>query len=187
MALALVLDLETTGLLLPELASAEDQPRIIELGAALVDKHGESQRTFSELINPGVQISDEITRITKLRNEDLAGKPPLVAHLSVLKAMFAAASALIAHNLPFDKGVLSADIARMEHRTSSSWLKDWPWPPLEICTVQAYTHEWGRRMKLTELYEAKLKRPLAQTHRALDDVLALVEVLKADHTLEELL
>ena len=62
--LALIFDLETTGLSLPNLARIEQQPRIIELGAVMVDGTGKVYAELSELINPGGPISDEITKIT---------------------------------------------------------------------------------------------------------------------------
>ena len=34
-------------------------------------------------------------------------------------------------------------------------------------------------MKMTELYQHALNKPLPQTHRALDDVMALVEIVQA--------
>jgi len=50
-----------------------------------------------------------------------------------------------------------------------------------ICTVQEYHHLFGKRPKLTALYEHIIGRPLAQTHRALDDAMAVFEILDKDN------
>ena len=181
---ALVLDVETTGLLLPELAVSA-QPRIIEIGALLLDAVTcDTFDVYASLVHPGERITEEITKITGITNENVKDAPRIDKHIEPLRKLFAQAQMLVAHNLPFDKGVLCAELARVEYARNDHTLGEWPWPEIEICTVQAYMHEWGRRMKLTELYERKMKRPLAQTHRALDDVNALVEVLKQDGTLK---
>jgi hypothetical protein len=53
-----------------------------------------------------------------------------------------------------------------------------PWPEIELCTVGLHKDDWGRNPKLIELYAATMGKPLAQTHRALDDVMALVEIIQ---------
>ena len=178
---ALVIDFETSGLLLPDTAKPEQQPRIIEIGAALVTASGEIEETLERLIFPGIKITDEITRITKLTNEDLANAMHLKSVLPELRALFIRAALLVAHNLPFDKGVLTHELRRCHA------LEDWPWPAQELCTVTSYVHEFGFKPKLIELYARKLGKPLAQKHRAFADVLALVEILRADKILETLL
>lgn len=173
---ALIFDLETTGLLNPDWAAS--QPRIIEIGAALIDAttYKESM-SISQLVNPGIPIEPIITKITGITQADLDPAPKLIEVIGGLRRAFSKAQILVTHNLPFDKGVLQAELRRL-------MLDVWPWPAQEMCTVQAYAHEYGRNPKLIELYERKLGRPLAQTHRALDDVRALIEILRADNTLE---
>lgn len=74
---------------------------------------------------------------------------------------------MIAHNLWFDLNMLVNDLRRIgaEFR--------FPYPPKQVCTVEAYQHVRGRREKMTEMYERIMGEPLAQTHRALDDARAL--------------
>jgi DNA polymerase III epsilon subunit-like protein len=79
----------------------------------------------------------------------------------------------VAHNLPFDRAIMRGELAR-------HGVTDFPWPEREVCTVGLYKEAWGRNPKLLELYEDVLGRPLAQTHRALDDVKALVEIIQSE-------
>lgn len=169
---AIIFDVETTDLTLPSAADLEKQPRIIEIGAIAVTESG-IVGELSQLINPGISIDAKITKITGIKNEDLVGQPNFADFLPQLRTFFTGADMLICHNAPFDSALLRYDLARVG-------CEDFPWPSDIICTVQEYTPLFGRRPKLTELYESVLLRPLAQTHRALDDVKALYEVLVAD-------
>lgn len=62
-------DLETTGLY-------PKQDRIIEIGALRVRK-GEVVETFSSFINPLQRLTDRVTQITGIRDEDLKEAPTL--------------------------------------------------------------------------------------------------------------
>lgn len=169
--LTVVFDTETTGLTLHPAAPLSKQPKIIEFGAALIDADGAIVDQMNVLIHPGEEVSAEITKITGITNEMLVGAPPFSAFVEQIAAFFSRAGVVIAHNLPFDRAMLSNECARIAF--------DFQWPPVGVCTVGANREEWGRNPKLTELYQAVLGKPLAQTHRAIDDVLALVEVVVA--------
>ena len=170
--LVLVFDTETTGLTLHPEAPLAKQPKIIELGAALLNERGEVVETLSQLLHPGEDITDEITRITGITNGDLVGAPTFKDALPQMRHIFEQAFAVFAHNLPFDRAMIRNDLARTD-------CLDFPWPAQEYCTVGLHKDQWGRNPKLTELYEFTLNKPLPQTHRALDDVMALVEVVLA--------
>lgn len=165
----LIFDTETTGLILHPAAKDELQPHIIEWGGMVVDEKGKELMTLDILIDPGIPLPPEITRITGIKPEDLVGKKQFSAVAPRIRKLFAAADVLIAHNLPFDHRMMCLDLAR-------AGIKSWPWPKHNLCTVQEHAEEWGRRPKLLELYEHYMGRPLEQTHRALDDVRALKEV-----------
>jgi DNA polymerase III epsilon subunit-like protein len=167
-----VFDTETTGLTLHPDAPLAKQPKIIELGAALVDASGAVVEEFTQLIHPGEPLSAEITRITGITDAALVGAPGFGECLPQLRHVFGQACAVFAHNLPFDKALLRFELQR-------AGVTDFPWPEREYCTVGLHRDSWGRNPKLTELYAHVLGRPLPQTHRALDDVLALVEVVVA--------
>ena len=166
------LDFETTGLTLPSSADLELQPKIIEIGAIKVHECG-TYAEMSELVDPRQEISAEITKITGIKPEQLRGKRHIEEILPELAQFFVGVRTLVAHNLAFDRDVLYFELLR------AGWERRFPFPPNQICTVDSTMHIKGRRMKLTELYEHTQGKPLAQTHRALDDVKALYECYKS--------
>lgn len=176
---AVIFDTETTGLPLPKTAPLEKQPRIIELGALVVDKNG-PVASLTQLIDPGVEISAEITKITGITPDQLKGQPSFKDYLPKLIEFFKDTDILIAHNAPFDKRMLELDLERCE-------CTDFPWPQQTICTVQEFRAEFGKRPKLLELYEHVMGEPLMQTHRALDDVQALYSAIEKNGFLAMLL
>jgi DNA polymerase III epsilon subunit family exonuclease len=169
----LVYDTETTGLLKPQISDLKAQPKIIEFALAELDEGYNLVRTHEWLIYPGEDISAEITKITGLTNDDLRGKPSFIEVLPEIEDAMMGCDRLIAHNLPFDMGMLTNELKRVGREYA------FPYPPNQMCTVQiAADVLFGRRAKLTELYEKALGEPLAQTHRALDDVLALAKIVR---------
>lgn len=167
---AVIFDTETTGLLLPSSAPLEKQSRIIELGVIVVID-GKLASEHNWLINPEMEISAEITKITGITNEDLVGKPLFRQLLGEIEEVFGGSDYGFAHNAPFDVGMLSNELLRCA-RTG------FPWPANTICTAQEFTPLMGKRPRLIHLYEKIMGRPLAQTHRALDDAMAVFEVLE---------
>lgn len=175
--IVVVFDTETTGLPFHDEAKDSAQPRIIEVGALLYDTRREEViDTLELLINPEQPLDPIITKITGLTDADLADKPVFRQVEPQLHDFFSRAECVVAHNLPFDKMMMSLALGRC-----GLDINEWAWPRLEICTVQEHAEEWGRRPKLLELFERYVGRPLDQKHRALDDVRALLEVfLKAE-------
>lgn len=172
--ITLVYDTETTGLLKPQVSDLSQQPKIIEFAVVAIDQSYERLREHSWLIHPGEEITPEITKITGLKNEDLKGKPAFIEVLPEIQEAFLGVRRLMAHNLPFDMGMLTNELKRIGRQFA------FPYPPVQECTVQmGIDLVYGRRAKMTELYADTMGKPLAQTHRALDDVNALVEIISA--------
>lgn len=167
----LIFDTETTGL--PKHPHAKDgvQPSIIEFGGLLVDDRGAIVEELSFLCNPKKKLEPIITKITGLTDDDLEGQPAFNDHLPRLTRFFERADTVAAHNLPFDFNMINLELARLN-------FIDFPWPARRICTVQEHAESWGKRVKLLDLYEHYTGKPLAQKHRAIDDVMALLEVCK---------
>lgn len=168
-----VFDTETTGLTLHPDAPLVKQPRMIEFGAVVLDRRGEILEEASILINPREPLTAEITKITGITDSDLADAPVFADTLPQIRRIFEGAELVMAHNLPFDRAILKGELARAD-------VFDFPWPPRELCTVGLYKEQWGRNPRLQELYAAIMGHPLAQTHRALDDVKALVEIVQKE-------
>ena len=168
------MDFETTGLNKHPDADLHKQPKAIEFGGVLISlKDGSIKEELNILINPREPLEAIITKITGITNEQLVGQPTFDEALPTIRAMFAKAVGVVAHNLPFDKAILFGELARRN-------ITDFPWPPREMCTVGLYREQWGRNPKLIELYESIMGKPLAQTHRALDDVKAMVEFIQKE-------
>lgn len=186
-----VWDTETTGLLIPG-APLDKQPHIIEFGAIMVaiNDAGEMDTTphpehpagqpfidgqASWLINPGVPLEPIITKITGLTDDDLRGKPSFAEVLPEIVAFFLGVHGMVAHNLPFDKGMLVTELQRLgkEHA--------FPYPPEQICTVAHFVQTFGRRAKLNEVYKRVLGADMPIAHRALDDANMLTAIcIKAE-------
>lgn len=187
MSKRLVFDTETTGFLLPSTAELKDQPHIIEIGLIIVTpkcRHpdcdcgvqGCNDKSLlttekSWLLNPVQPLTDEITKITGLKDDDLRGKPTFIEVLPELIECFLGARELIAHNMPFDLGMLLVELRRIGKETA------FPFPPEQLCTVSSYSHLKGHNMKLVDLYKHVMGVELKQTHRALDDARALLQIL----------
>ena len=169
----IVFDTETTGLTLHPDAPLSKQPKIIEFGAVILER-GEVVEEASILINPLEPLTPEIIKITGLTDDDLKGQPPFVDHLPYLSELFYSCGHVMAHNLPFDRAMILNEAARIPSSIP------FPWPERETCTVGLYREQWGRNPKLLQLYEDIMGKPLTQTHRALDDVRALVEIIQEE-------
>lgn len=162
-------DFETTGLPFHPNAELRDQPRAIEFACLLTD--GEKViDSYEFLCNPHKPLEAIINRITGLKDEDLLDEPDFVAFVPQIRDYFGRADAIISHNLTFDKFIMSSELRRV-----GMTLRDVNWPAIEICTVEQTFHQYGRNMKLTELYN-ELVGEYVQKHRAIDDVKQLNEL-----------
>jgi DNA polymerase III epsilon subunit-like protein len=164
-----VFDFETTGLTKHKDAPLSEQPRAIEFGGLITDGF-EILDTLEFIVNPGIAIEEIITKITGLTNADLEDKPYFDEYLGDISNFFAPCDFALAHNLSFDKAILTYDLKRIGLE-----LSDVNWPKNEICTVEQTMQMFGRRMRLEELYRM-FCGPYIQKHRALDDVRLLHEM-----------
>lgn len=172
----LVFDTETTGLPNHEDADITRQPHIIEFGAILCNRAGESLREYATLIKPEFYVHGElearITRITGLTMYDLAGAPSFRDVLPEVRSLFAEADVVCGHNLAFDLKMIRFELIRMGSEGAIAW------PARELCSLEHHLAEYGRWPRLAELQErySETDAPYDQSHRALDDVRATVNV-----------
>jgi DNA polymerase-3 subunit epsilon len=171
----LIFDTETTGVIKHSMIPLTLQPHIIELGMILWDttKRGAKPKEYTYLFNPGVKLEAVITKITGLTNQDLDGKPTFSVHVDAIAAVVAKADMAIAHNVDFDHSMINNECLRCGKL-------QFPWPTTLMCTVRQYEHAFGYRPNLQQLYLHVIGKPLAQTHRALDDCRALLEIVRHD-------
>jgi len=96
-------DTETTGL-------DPAVGRILELGGISFDAGGIISR-FNTLIQPGIPIPTEASRVHGITDAMVADKP-VFKHVAQDFLTFAAGSVLVAHNASFDLAFVNAELAR---------------------------------------------------------------------------
>lgn len=155
-----VFDFETTGL-------DPHKDRIIEV-AAIKIVNGKIQSTFSQLLNPEIDVPEFITNLTGIRNEDVQGAPTMKEVIPWLMTMFER-SLLVAHNALFDLSFLEANTQRHLGISLQNQFID----TRTICIDQ-----FPYQSHKLEVMCKQLDIPLTGAHRALNDVMATWELLK---------
>jgi DNA polymerase III epsilon subunit-like protein len=169
----IILDTETTGLLRPSATAIFLQPYMIEIAAVKVNKKFEPVAEFLSLVKPPVPIPDEIIGITGITNEMVVKAPPFALIYDELCDFFLGEQYVFAHNCAFDMSIIQAELARMGMEYH------FPWPKNHICTVEKSMPIQNKRLKLSALYNiATGKKEFPNAHRAMSDVLALLECVK---------
>src|SRR5437016_805668 len=100
-----IVDVETTG------ASARFG-RIIEIGILRVE-HGEVVNTFETLINPGMELSPFITKLTGISQKDLEPAPTFDDIKDEVLELLTDA-VFVAHNVAFDYGFIKQEFKRVD-------------------------------------------------------------------------
>lgn len=101
----IVLDFETTGM------SPGSGARATEIGAVLVDG-GRIVDRFQSLMNAGLPIPYFIQQLTGITNAMIASAPPCAEVMREFHG-FIGDTPLVAHNAPFDRKFLDAELARV--------------------------------------------------------------------------
>lgn len=170
----IVLDSEASGLVKPEGVPLKEQPFLMEFAAIKVDfKTLKEQELLTFLVKPPVPISAEVTKITGITAEMVAGAKSFAAHYRELVEFFLGERIMIAHNCAYDRAVLSFELRRLDR------LLLFPWPPEHMCTVELTQDKTGKYQKQSALYQHYFGVDPAQTHRALDDALQLLDIIRA--------
>jgi predicted DnaQ family exonuclease/DinG family helicase len=111
----IAIDFETTGL-------SRLTDRIIEV-AAILFKDGKPTDSFVTLVNPKIQIADEITTITGITNDMVSDAPTELEIVNDLHS-FLGEYPLVAHNMKFDEGFLKELFDRHDLPEKSNQLYD---------------------------------------------------------------
>src|SRR4030095_79147 len=139
-----IVDLETTGL------QTEPDAEILELGAVLIDPGAARVRTAHALVRTRLPLPRAVARLTGLREEDLAGAPPIAAPAAALPELPAGRPPVAAH-------AASESLASLALRSA-------PHPDAPDLRLESFT-----RMLLGG----------EERHRALEDALDTARVIAA--------
>lgn len=163
-------DVETTGL-----QSYTD--RIIEIYLFKVDSEGEVSDHYT-MIDPERSIPKRITNITGISQQDLIGAPK-ESQIAGSIRQFIGDGVLVAHNLKFDHGFLKAMFERQKLQPLLTGGLDTLaisralFPKLCIYPKGEGSHKLKNLM-----YHFNLDKEFANSHRAQDDVLLLVQIYR---------
>lgn len=94
-----IFDFETTGLY------PEEGDEIIEIGAVVIENGQISEKTYQTLVNPGRSIPEISTKISGIRDQDVA-KSPKIADVIDDFLDFMGSRIWVAQNAKFDMGFL---------------------------------------------------------------------------------
>ncbi len=155
-----VIDLETTG-------TSARNGKITEVAIVLFDGQKIIDR-FSSLINPECSIPREITRITGISNEMVRSAPKFYEVAKKIVEM-TENTIFVAHNVGFDYGFLRKEFGALGYTFSRK----------QLCTVRLMRRVFPgfRSYSLGNLIQ-RFGIEVKNRHRALDDALATVELLK---------
>jgi DNA polymerase III subunit alpha len=165
--LALVLDVETTGLINNHTLSLDRQPEVVEFCGILVNL--EDARVIDELdmlIKPVRPIAEEITKKNHIDNVMLESAMPFSEYADQIQHAIEHAPCVITHNASFDTEMLEIEFQRLGRHVH--------WPRV-ICTVEQTVWINGYRLNLAALYKHLFGQTFAGAHRARADVEALVK------------
>lgn len=164
------LDVETTGL-------KPKDDRIIEIFMFSIDADGKVDE-YETLINPERKLPSKIVELTGLTDDQLVNAPKESEIASDVRE-FIGLGTPVAHNLPFDRGFLNAmflrnnllDLGMVGIDTLSLSRQVFP----KLCI---YPHGGGSHRLGNLMYHFGLQDAYANSHRAKDDVMLLVEVFR---------
>jgi ATP-dependent DNA helicase DinG len=152
-----IVDIETTGY-------DCDRDHVIEIAAAIL-RGPEVVDTFDALVDPLVPIPAEITKLTGITAEMVAGQPAVESAVARLRE-FVGDRDIVAHNVAFDRSFLERVAGR--HAFRGRWLDSLQLVRVGLARLRSH--------RLADLEEAFDIAAEGTPHRALHDVLALAAV-----------
>ena len=162
-----IFDTETTGLLKPRAAGIQSQPYITEIYIVQVDEDFNILKELDTFIKIPVPVPEFITKITGIKDSDLADAPIFEDIIPDLIDIFEGTTEMVAHNVSFDKAMLGNQLVR-------AGVKEFPFPEIDTCTVIKSMSLEQRRVSLSRLHEILFGKGFKDAHRAKSDVHALV-------------
>jgi DNA polymerase III epsilon subunit len=163
----IIFDTETTGLS-PQLGD-----RIVEIAAVRVINGEIAEEKFQSLLNPGRTISPEAARINGITQEMVDGAPKSSIVIPQF-LQFVGSDILVAHNAEFDMAFLRREMELIGMDPSRL--------PNYMCTLEMARQNFPelKRHNLDVLIQ-HFGIHIENRHRALDDVIATVQVFLQMH------
>lgn len=163
-------DTETTGIDI-------EKDRVVEIGAIKFDRSGIISR-MNVLINPGMPIPPDASKVNNITDEMLQDKPPMEAVIHDF-LRFIKNNILVIHNAKFDIGMMDSELKRLGASGLTNKVVDTlvfareVYPGLKTYALQ----------KLAELFNINVK----DAHRAEDDARVCMDFfhLAVQHFFEE--
>ncbi|MBY4675880.1 exonuclease domain-containing protein [Marinobacterium arenosum] len=158
LAQLIFVDLETTG-------ASLSHDRITEIGLIWYDRE-QGWQQWQSLVNPGLRIPPAIQQLTGISDAMVADAPPF-AELAEQVQTLLNGRVIVAHNVRFDYGFLSRELARCQRVLGQR----------HLCTVRlsrALQPEEHKHNLATLIRRWDLQ--LGQHHRAMDDAAALAQL-----------
>ena len=153
----IILDLETTGV-----ESKHDE--IIEVAGVRIDETGKVLDTLDLLVHTDKELIPVVRAITGIKPEDLVGKPSFnEIKDQVLK--FIGDAPIVGHNISFDIDFLNAAGCKLKNPALDT---------LELAHTVLQTQDYYSLEYLSHTHDF----PNKPSHRAMDDVLATVDLMK---------
>lgn len=164
-----LLDVETTG----RDASVD---RVVELGI-VVGRNGDVVARYNWLVNPGMPIPEEVSKIHGITDADVADKPRFEAIAAeVVRALGGCVPA--AYNAQFDRAFVMSELSRakIDGAGAPAFARDVDWIDPLIWARDIQSDEKSRALGDVA---ARLGVKLENAHRAQDDAEAALRVLYA--------
>lgn len=169
----LILDTETTGLLAPSAAEIQLQPFITEIYIVRLNEDWEIVSEFETFMKPPIPIPEIVTKITGIDDNMVKNAPEFIEVVDDIIDIFHGSKVMVAHNLPFDHGVIKYEL--MRHGLEFKF----PWCPVNHCTIELSQSIRNKPLKLDILYEIAFGKPRTLgSHRARKDVVDTAKCYK---------
>lgn len=166
---------------------AEHQPRLVQLGALVMDDEGKEVACLNAIVKPdGWLISDVVTEIHGISQDraDQCGMP-LIAVIAMFNNMAKLCDERIAFNIDFDDKVIAREFLMIKRQNTVAQLTK-PYCMMRamtpICKIPKPAHQRYNRddpfkwPKLQEAYQFAFNRSFENAHDAISDIRATAEL-----------
>lgn len=168
----IVIDTETTGLLVPDDANLFAQPHVTQIYGLKVDEDYNKIKEFNHLVKPPIPIPPDISRFTNIYDATVANAPTFVELVDELIDFFIGEEVVLGQNINFDMGVLQYELRRIDMEYH------FPYPRRRLDTVEMSYPIFNKRLRLGVLHEHCFGEGFDNAHDAKADVQATLRCFK---------